>query len=168
MRVRLMTIRDVYYVKECNRKNLSENYHLLFLTYMVTMYSESCFVAENKKGEIVGYSIAKLKDYLEKDEVIPTDAISGYMLSVAVDKAYRNRGLGKILFAAALHGIIGVLRRKTSSFKVYLNVRPTNISAINMYESTFHFTKENEEESYYADKENAFLMSRVFSIDEGK
>ncbi|KAI5130670.1 N-alpha-acetyltransferase 10/11 [Nematocida parisii] len=163
-----MTVKDVYYVKECNRRNLPENYHILFLLYMLVMYADSCFVAENKKGEIIGYSIGKLKDSLEKDETTKTEDTSGYILSLAVDKSYRGVGLGKILFSLSLYSLINRLKKQARIFKVYLNVRETNTAAITMYERVFHFSKESEEKNYYADGESSFLMSRVFNINESE
>ncbi|KAI5190238.1 N-alpha-acetyltransferase 10/11 [Nematocida minor] len=169
MKVRTMSISDVFHVKECNRRNLPENYHIMFLLYMITMYEECCFVAENNKGDIIGYSITKLKDHIEKDEKISTDDVSGYIMSVAVDEAYRNRGLGKILLAASLHGVVRKLRsRKIGAFKVYLNVRVSNTSAIDMYKNTFKFSEEGEDADYYSNGESALLMSRVFNSNESE
>lgn len=157
-----MTTADIYHVKECNRRNLPENYHLILLMFMLVMYPDACFVAENNRGEIIGYAITKVKDTLDTEEQIKTDDLSGYVLSVAVDESYRNIGLGKLLLAASLHGITKVLGAHKVPFKVYLNVRPSNHSAINIYKNVFGFIQENEEASYYSDGESSFLMSRVF------
>lgn len=157
-----MRVSDVFSVKECNRRNLPENYHFILLLYMVSIYENCCYVAENKKGEIVGYSIAKIKDQLEAEEKIQTDEVSGYVMSVAVDKSYRKHNLGKILFAASLHGILELLKASSmDAHKIYLNVRKSNESAIRMY-NNFGFLEEAEEENYYTDGESALLMSRVF------
>lgn len=164
-----MRVSDVFSVKECNRRNLPENYHFIMILYMASLYENCCFVAENARGDIVGYAMAKIKDQLEIEEKIPTDEVAGYVMSVAVDKSYRKKGLGKILLAASLHGISVLLKScDMERFKVYLNVRPSNVLAINMYKNTFGFTEEAEEPSYYSDGESAFLMSRVFCADESK
>ncbi|KAH9385496.1 N-alpha-acetyltransferase 10/11 [Nematocida major] len=168
MQVRHMAFRDIHHVKECNRRNLPENYHLILLMYMLVMYPESCFVAENNRGEIIGYAMSKLKDNMESDEKTETDANSGYVLSLAVDKAYRKVGLGRILLAASLHGVCRMMGSENAPFKVYLNVRPSNHSAISMYRSVFGFFEESEVPNYYSNGESSLLMCRVFNSHESK
>lgn len=178
LNIRPMVAADVLQVKECNRRNLPENYHFLFLGYSVLVSAGCSFVAENEKGETVGYALAKLED--ERDAEASSDLglekIKGHITSLAVDTAYRKRGIGSALLAAALYRLGSAFLLKTSleripeqpnpgmgsrrALDVLLNVRVANETAIALYRDSFGFVVEKEELGYYADGEASLVMRK--------
>jgi GNAT superfamily N-acetyltransferase len=122
-------------MQACNLQNLPENYmmrfcvyhsmwflfHILIIFLLVGMYhsmtwSQISFVAEDHKGRIVGYVLAKMYDgsplpmsstevtnpqtYLPSDEPSEEDkdqAIHGHVNSISVLRSYRRLGLAKKL-----------------------------------------------------------------------
>ncbi|OAG31766.1 peptide alpha-N-acetyltransferase [Nematocida displodere] len=161
-----MVLSDLPQVKECNRSNLPEAYNFLFMEYIFLVSPGASFVAENHQGEVVGYALGKLKDELEKDELIDTSLPVGYVASIGVDRGYRGKGIGQLLFAAVLHGLGTLISSKQEAAKemrVYLNVRESNGSAIGLYQK-FGFFTESKQEAYYPNNETALLMSRVFCL----
>lgn len=162
--IRPMYVQDIDSVKACNKRNLPENYQYIFLMYVIVAAQGACFVAENTKGEVIGYIITKGVDALEEREVQDKNT-SGYIVSIAVDALYRGRGIGKMLMCTGLHGLSVLLQRKGAKIKeytVYLNVRQSNTAAIKMYKEVFGFSVQKIEEDYYPDKEKALLMHKVF------
>ncbi|KAI5185651.1 N-alpha-acetyltransferase 10/11 [Nematocida homosporus] len=163
--IRPMTISDMQSVKECNRRNLPENYHYIFFMYVIISAQGGCFVAENSAKEVIGYVIAKPQDSLEGKEP-PFGEYCGYITSIAVDQAYRGRGLGKTLLSVAIHGLCRVIgeRKEATSVLMCLNVRESNNRAIEMYKNSFGFMVKQTEPEYYPDKEASLFMTRVFSL----
>ncbi|KAI5170658.1 N-alpha-acetyltransferase 10/11 [Nematocida sp. LUAm3] len=165
VKIRRISAEDIHGIKECNRRNLIENYHYLFLMYVISTAEGSCYLAENSKREVVAYCISKAKDSLEEKEK-KRELPCGYVTSLAVDEAYRGRGIGKMLLSLSLYGLGVLLRRRTGSreYMVCLNVRESNNKAISLYKRDFGFEEEEIEKEYYPDKENAILMTRVFTV----
>lgn len=119
-------------------------------------------VAENYKGEIVGYVLAKM----EEDAKPP----HGHITSLAVLRTHRKSGIATDLMKQA-H-----LRMQESFGAVYcsLHVRHTNMAAFHLYKNTLGYEIHEVEKGYYADGEDAYSMRRTFerpkkkTIEEGK
>jgi len=77
----------------------------------------------------------------------------GHVVSVAVLEEHRGKSLGKALM---FEGINGVMYRKAD--EIYLEVRVSNTSAINMYQK-LRFEIKSRLRSYYRDGEDAYLMA---------
>jgi len=73
------------------------------------------------------------------------------VMSFALDEDFRGKGLGRFLLSSAIRELRGRVRR------VILDVRKTNVRAINLYRS-LGFRVVREREGYYSDGENALLM----------
>jgi len=126
-------------------------------------------------------------------EVCAESLPTGYLISIAVDKPYRGNGVGKLLMSATIHGLCVLLGKKAAKelrepqtaletknlpdaspatdqntasrrVRIYLNVRESNTSAIEMYKGVFRFQEILVEKEYYSNKEDALLMGRVFQI----
>lgn len=179
VRIRPMRAADLFAVSECNRKNLPENYQAVFLFYVVLVSPGACFVAESAEGRIVGYAIGKPRDELEEKEPAGGEEPIGYLTSLAVDKSYRGKGVGRALMAAALHGLCALLTGRQRGrdgaqaaepapsalrARIFLNVRESNLAAIALYTRVFQFERSGVSEGYYANREAALVMSRVFSV----
>ncbi len=81
----------------------------------------------------------------------------GYIFNVAVDKAYRKKGVG-----TALINELVTYGKKNNLCFITLEVRESNINAQSLY-SKFGFIKVGERKNYYSEpKENAILLTKYF------
>lgn len=85
-----------------------------------------------------------------------TDSDTAEIESLAVELDYRRRGIGKIL----LMKLIDAVRERGVTF-IVLEVRPSNMAAIELYKG-FGFQIVERAEDYYQD-EDAWIMARDFS-----
>jgi ribosomal-protein-alanine N-acetyltransferase len=100
------------------------------------------FLVAKLSGEIVGYAIGeKNKD-------------SGLIISVAVKKEWRRRGIGIKLIEKLLENF-----KKEGMKIVFLHVREENKEAINFYQA-LGFKIIELVENYYSNGENAYLMEK--------
>lgn len=82
------------------------------------------------------------------------------ILNITVDKQFRRQGYGQALLEAILK-----MAQQRSIQKVYLEVRATNFSALNLYEK-LGFKKIGERKDYYPAKkgrETAIQLCMVFT-----
>ena len=107
-------------------------------------WPEGFLVAKINK-EIVGYAIG------EKNEN------SGLIISVAVKKEWRRRGIGKKLIEKLLENF-----KKEGIKKIFLHVREENKEAINFYQA-LGFRIIELIGNYYSSGENAYLMEKTLS-----
>ncbi len=96
------------------------------------------FVLE-EEGKIIGFVIL----WVIKDEAT--------VMTFAIDKKYRGKGYGKLLLREAIKSLGNRVN------KVLLDVRKSNIRAINLYKD-MGFKVIRERKGYYSDGENALLM----------
>ena len=75
----------------------------------------------------------------------------------AVDPAFRGRGIARILMAEVLDRA-----RLSRSEEVYLEVRPSNTAARQLYES-LGFRQVERRRDYYSDGEDALVLSLPIS-----
>jgi ribosomal-protein-alanine N-acetyltransferase len=79
-----------------------------------------------------------------------------HITNIAVHVDYQHQGLGKSL----LKGLEQIALQKKADH-IYLEVRPSNLTAINMYES-LGYGQSGLRKSYYPDNgENAIIMSKL-------
>jgi ribosomal-protein-alanine N-acetyltransferase len=100
------------------------------------------FLVAKLGGEIVGYAIGERG----KD--------SGLIVSVAVKKEWRKRGIGRRLIEKLLENF-----KKEGMKIVFLHVREENREAINFYQA-LGFKIRELVENYYSNGENAYLMEK--------
>jgi len=100
-------------------------------------------VSENQENRVIAFACSSIV----LDEL--------HILEVAVDPAYRNRGIG----AQLINQTIAAAAAKNAK-RAYLEVRHSNLSAIRLYEKC-GFTKEVVRTAYYGDGEDAVFMSRL-------
>ncbi len=98
---------------------------------------------ENKVVGYIGFNVA---------------ADEGYILNVAVHPEFQGQGIGKALVEKAVnYGL------KNSLAFLTLEVRESNIKAINLY-TDFDFENVGKRKNYYSNpKEDAILMTRYFN-----
>ena len=113
-------------------------------------------MAEDQKGRIVGYVLAKIEEETESgtDNHLP----HGHVTSLAVLRTHRKCGVAtKLMQLAHL--------RMQESFNCYhcsLHVRYTNMAAFHLYSQTLGYQIDKVEKGYYADGEDAYSMKCIF------
>ena len=79
-----------------------------------------------------------------------------HITNVAVREQYRQRGMGSALLQA-----LEQVARSRKADHIYLEVRPSNRAAVNMYES-LGYGKSGARQAYYTDNgEDAYIMSKI-------
>ncbi|KAF8886314.1 acyl-CoA N-acyltransferase [Infundibulicybe gibba] len=128
-----------------NLQNLPENYVMKFWMYHAMTWPQISFVAEDHKGRIVGYVLAKIEEEGE---------LHGHVNSISVLRSYRRLGLAKKLMLLSQEAMSSVYRANFVS----LHVRKSNKAAIGLYRDTLGFEVAKIEEGYYGDGEDALSM----------
>lgn len=152
MNIRAARPDDLLNIQHCNLLCLPENYQMKYYFYHALSWPQLSYVAEDEKGRIVGYVLAKM----EED---PDDAPHGHITSLAVRRTHRRLGLAQKLMDQSSRAMVECFGAKYVS----LHVRVSNRAALHLYGNTLHFKKEDVEAKYYADGEDAFAMRRELS-----
>ena len=118
--------------------------------YHILSWPQLLQVAENHKGQIVGYTLAKM----EEDADIP----HGHITSLAVFRTHRKTGIATKLMKQA-HAS---MQESFSGEYCSLHVRYTNRAAFHLYSQTLAYEIMEIEKGYYADGEDAYSMKSVF------
>ncbi|TFK71815.1 acyl-CoA N-acyltransferase [Pluteus cervinus] len=149
MNVRTIRVDDLTGMQACNLQNLPENYTIRYYLYHAMTWPSLSFVAEDHKGRIVGYILAKMEEDAGKGE-----ELHGHVTSISVLRSYRRLGLAKKLMEQSQKAMATIYG---ASF-VSLHVRKSNRAALNLYRDTLGFTLKATESKYYADGEDAYAM----------
>ncbi|CUA69424.1 N-terminal acetyltransferase A complex catalytic subunit ard1 [Rhizoctonia solani] len=136
-------------MQACNLQNLPENYQMKYYMYHAMTWPQLSYVAEDHKGRIVGYIMAKMEEDRKEGE-----EPHGHVTSISVLRTYRRLGLAKKLMLQSQEAMATVYRAK----HVSLHVRKSNRAAIGLYRDTLGFEVAGIEEKYYADGEDAYAM----------
>merc|ERR1711972_1051311 len=108
------------------------------------------YVAEEYNKKIVGYVLAKM----EEDSA----EVHGHITSLAVLRSHRKLGLASKLMRSAM----AAMEETFGAEHVSLHVRVTNRAAFTLYSETLGFEIHDVEHKYYADKEDAYDMRKMF------
>jgi len=111
------------------------------------------FLVAEVKGEVVAYIMTRV----EWGVGFFTLRIvkKGHIVSIAVLPEYRRRGIAKKLMS----NVLETLKNRYKSNEVYLEVRVSNVPAINLYEK-LGFEKVKVIKGYYLDGEDAYIMAK--------
>eukprot|EP00039_Didymoeca_costata_P024245 m.9738 g.9738 ORF g.9738 m.9738 type:complete len:191 (-) comp4124_c0_seq1:5021-5593(-) len=148
--IRLCTVDDILAMQHCNLLCLPENYQLKYYLYHALTWPQLSYIAEDDKGKVVGYVLAKM------DEDAPVDEPQGHITSLAVKRTHRRLGLAQKLMDQAASSMVEVFSAKYCS----LHVRVSNRAALGLYRDVLKFEIYETEAKYYADGEDAFAMKR--------
>jgi len=148
--IRQATSEDLVSMQASNLWCLPENYQLKYYLYHELSWPQLLHVAENHKGQIVGYVLAKMEE--------DADPPHGHITSLAVLRTHRKMGIATKLMKQAHE------RMQESFGAVYcsLHVRYTNRAAFHLYSQTLGYTIDDIEKGYYADGEDAYAMKCEF------
>lgn len=134
------------------------SYKLNYWLYHILSWPQLLQVAENHKGQIVGYVLAKME---EEEDGVPAH---GHITSLAVFRTHRKCGIATKLMQNAHN------RMKESFDAAFcsLHVRYTNRAAYHLYSQTLKYEIEKVEVGYYADGEDAYAMRTMFKKPKTK
>ncbi|KAK9718603.1 N-terminal acetyltransferase A complex catalytic subunit ard1 [Basidiobolus ranarum] len=149
MNVRQATVDDLLAMQNCNLMNLPENYQMKYYFYHALSWPQLSYVAEDHKGRIVGYVLAKLDEE-------PGPAPHGHITSLSVMRNFRRLGLAEKLMTQSQKSMVEVYGAQYVS----LHVRKTNRAALNLYKESLKFQIHEIQKSYYADGEDAYAMRK--------
>lgn len=143
---------DVERVMQINRVCLPENYSVSFFLGLHERFPETFIVAE-EDGEVVGYIMCRIETGLHGLGVFGIGK-KGHVVSVAVLPKHQRKGIGYALMQEAMKGMVGYKAKEC-----YLEVRTSNTAAVDLYKK-MGFEIERILGNYYADGEDAYVMSR--------
>ena len=147
--IREATRDDIPEVVHINRVCLPENYPAYFFLQLHSNYSKAFLVAE-KDGKVVGYIMCRLEH--GKSHFGFRIIKRGHVVSIAVLPEHRKQGIGKNLMLNAEKAL-----KDYGAKEIILEVRVSNIPAINLYEK-LEYEKVKVLKGYYSDGEDAYLM----------
>ncbi|XP_021937767.1 N-alpha-acetyltransferase 10-like [Zootermopsis nevadensis] len=94
MNIRCAKPDDLMNMQHCNLLCLPENYQMKYYFYHGLSWPQLSYVAEDEKGQIVGYVLAKMEE--DSD-----DNPHGHITSLAVKRSHRRLGLAQKLMDQA-------------------------------------------------------------------
>jgi len=147
--IRQATVNDLFAMQAANLACLTENYQMKYYFYHILSWPQMSYVAEDHKGRVVGYVLAKL----DEEDKEP----HGHITSLAVLRSHRKIGLATKLMQQSQR----VMVETFDANYVSLHVRRGNRAALNLYQSTLGFSVHDIESKYYADGEDAYDMRKV-------
>lgn len=151
MNIRCARPEDLMNMQHCNLLCLPENYQMKYYFYHGLTWPQLSYVAEDDKGNIVGYVLAKMEEPEPGDE-----SKHGHITSLAVKRSYRRLGLAQKLMNQAGQAMV----ESFDAQYVSLHVRKSNRAALNLYTNSLGFKILEIEPKYYADGEDAYSMRR--------
>ncbi|KAL8702382.1 MAG: hypothetical protein Q9201_004448 [Fulgogasparrea decipioides] len=169
--VRLCSPADISRLNLCNLDPLTENYAQKFYFDYIAKWPTMFIVAENQRGQIIGYVMGKVEEdpeYLKilGDKYLPWH---GHVTALTVAPQYRQMGLAKQLTAHLDRAC-----EEENAWFMDLFVRVSNETAINMYKK-MGYSVYRRVVGYYSDNptgkgdsEDAFDMRKSLSRDKHK
>lgn len=147
---------DLEEVIRINRDCLPENYTPLFFMNLYKRYPQTFLVAEVNK-EIIGYIMCRIETGIPNFKMLGVTK-KGHVISIAVLPKHQQKGIAYSLMLEATQAMTNYAAKEC-----YLEVRTSNLAALGLYKK-LGFEISRTLRSYYADGENAYLMSRKLPI----
>ena len=141
---------DLESVMLINKVCLPENYSPDF--FMEHHWENPRIFLVAQIGEkVVGYNMCRIESGISN---IKRDfAKKGHVISIAVLEDYRGMGIGQKLMEEGMKNV-----RECGASEIYLEVRQSNLPAIQLYRK-LGFRAVRVLEGYYRDGENAYMMA---------
>ncbi|CAM9103853.1 unnamed protein product [Heterosigma akashiwo] len=141
---------DLIKLQTTNLWCLPENYQMKYYLYHVLSWPQLLYVAEDAKGKIQGYVLAKMEE--------EADVPHGHITSLAVARDFRKQGIATKMMSASQ----AAMRAAFGAHYVSLHVRRSNRAAFHLYTRTLGYEIQDIEKGYYADGEDAYDMRKTF------
>ena len=149
--IRQFTQEDLDAVVSINRKALPENYPSDFFLYCFKACPDGFLLAETNEGNVVGYIMIRVE--MAKSNFGFRLTKKGHIISIAVLDEYRRQGIATHLIESMM-----VVLSERGIKEFYLEVRVSNIAAINLYEN-LGYEQVKLQKRYYQDGESAYRMA---------
>ncbi|MBY8999747.1 MAG: GNAT family N-acetyltransferase [Candidatus Heimdallarchaeota archaeon] len=147
--VRQADLNDINEIMKINKICLPENYSFDFFYRILSEFGYVCVVAENE-GVIVGYVLSRIERPFTS--FLGVQNSKGHIISIAIIPKHRRKGLG---LKTMKYGLKKLIDHDVET--IYLEVRVSNVAAVEMYKKLgFYIKKEYKE--YYRDGESALVM----------
>ena len=153
--LRLFEPSDLGGVISINRRCLPENYSTGFFMNLFKRFPKTFIVAE-LDNEIIGYIMCRIETGIPSFKMLGITR-KGHVISIAVLPEHHRKGIANRLIKTALKAM-----EDYNAKECYLEVRESNIAAINLYKK-LAFIQAKTITNYYADGENAILMAQKLS-----
>jgi ribosomal-protein-alanine N-acetyltransferase len=141
IKIRRLMEKDMDKIIEIEKESFEFNYPLTIIRQIYTLLPDGFLVAEDDNGDIIGYVMTTI------------EWGNGHIVSIAVDKNHRNKGIGTLL----LNTLEEYLFIKCSVKYIVLEVRFNNTNA-----RKFYYKREYRDKrllpKYYDDDSDAILM----------
>ncbi|AEH06483.1 ribosomal protein S18-alanine N-acetyltransferase [Methanothermococcus okinawensis] len=141
VKIRRLMEKDINRIIEIEKESFEYSYPPTLIRQLYISFPDGFLVAEDSNGNIMGYVIATM------------EWGNGHIVSIAVGKNYRNKGVGALL----LNAIEDYLFKKCNAKYIVLEVRFDNINARKFYYKKGYEDKRLLSE-YYDDGSDAILM----------
>lgn len=163
--IRQATICDVQQISNCNRRNLPENYDNAYIANQILSWPLLSYVVEVEEN-IAGYVLGRIDvssgsngfHHLFRDTsgyyTSPKDAVSGHIISIAVEESFRRHGMAAELMTT-IHKEMCTIPHLQS---INLLCRVSNVGAIQHYTKVHGYECKRRLETYYADGEDGWFM----------
>lgn len=139
IKIRKANINDLKEIYRIEKESFPDPYPYGLLKAF--LFHPGVYLVAIVEEKIVGYCIG----------IIRNEDI-GHIISIAVDKNYRRRGIGTILLRNTINELM-----KLGARKIRIEVRESNIAAIKLYEK-IGFREKEKIYGYYSDGETAIVM----------
>jgi len=149
---------DLEQVMRINRMCLPENYTSFFFMDLYQRFPETFIVAE-ENGDVVGYIMCRTETGTPSFKLLGITR-KGHVISIAVLPEHQREGIGQELMREAMEAMVNYKAKEC-----YLEVRTTNVSAVNLYRK-MGFEVARTMRGYYADGEDAYVMARKLPFME--
>ncbi|MGQ4874739.1 MAG: GNAT family N-acetyltransferase [Promethearchaeia archaeon] len=143
---------DLDGVIEVNERELPEDYPYFFYKSILDNFPEGFLVAcpKNNLEKIIGYIMWRIEKTPSKHSFKLIN--KAHLVSIAVSEEYRRKGIASALLRLSMPAI-----KKYGIQEYVLEVRVSNINAINLYKK-FNYKTQGIKKRYYKDGENAYFM----------
>ncbi|MCQ5340474.1 MAG: ribosomal protein S18-alanine N-acetyltransferase [Candidatus Methanomethylicia archaeon] len=139
IKIRKANINDLKEIYRIEKESFPDPYPYGLLKAF--LFHPGVYLVAIIEEKIIGYCIG----------IIRNEDI-GHIISIAVDKNYRRRGIGTILLRNTINELM-----KLGARKIRIEVRESNIAAIKLYEK-IGFREKERIYGYYSDGETAIVM----------
>ncbi|EGC34185.1 hypothetical protein DICPUDRAFT_153633 [Dictyostelium purpureum] len=153
--IRPCQVSDLMSMQNANLTCLPENYQMKYYLYHFLTWPQLSFVAEDDKGNVVGYVLSKIDEQ---------DSKRGHITSLAVLRSHRKLGIATKLMTQAEVALLEVFDADCVS----LHVRKSNRAAFSLYHDILKFKIDEIEKQYYGDKEDAYSMIKFLKEESEK
>ena len=147
--VRQAELGDINDIIKINRQCLPENYSFDFFYRILTEFGFACVVGVHD-GKVVGYLLSRVERPFAT--FLGLNPSKGHVISIAVLPEHRRRGFGGDIMKYGMKKLI-----ENNVETIYLEVRVSNVAAIEMYKKLGYYIK-REFKHYYRDGESALVM----------